>query len=92
MWVMSAVTTEAGEKEAESEGERERQEETWLLVTRNVVAVLANDFGCKYLSEQMHFEWSVNKVDFQSIFNTQWWLFRADQLKNAKAPPIASVR
>lgn len=54
---MSAVTTEAGEKETdrERERERERREETSLLVTRNV-AVLANDFGCKYLSEQMHLE------------------------------------
>lgn len=45
---MSADTTEEGEWRA-------RQRETLQIVTRNV-AVLANDFGHKYLSEQMHFE------------------------------------
>lgn len=43
---MSADTTGEGQQ---------REKETLRLATRNV-AVLANDFGHKYLSEQMHFE------------------------------------
>lgn len=62
-----------------------RKEQTLLLVTRNV-AVLANDFVHKYLSDRMHFEWSVNKVDFQSIFTPKSKAFSCWAAQECKSP------